>query len=130
MRLRKTMAIYALIVGLAMIGVWIVLLVTGQDLRLQNELRTIPFEIGMAITSDMLTAIMLMVAGFGLIKNHNWAIKVFLLSMGFLFYSVVNAVGLYGQRGDLAFIIMFGAILMLAVTFTAFALQRRAEINS
>ncbi len=126
MGLRKTAAIYALIVGLAIIGVWIILLVTGQDTRLQNELRTIPFEIGMAITSDMLTAIMLLVAGFGLIKKYNWAIKVFLLSMGFLFYSVVNAVGLYGQRGEVPFIIMFGVILMLAVTFTTFALTKKA----
>jgi len=114
MVLRKTAAIYALIVGISMIGVWILLIATGQDQRLQDELRNIPFEIGMAITSDILTAIVLLVAGIGLIKDSNWAAKVFLLSMGLLFYSVVNAVGLYGQRGDLAFIIMFCVILAFA----------------
>jgi hypothetical protein len=123
MKLKRTAAIYAIVVGVAMIGTWIMLLVTGQDPQLQTELQTIPFAIGMAITSDFLTAGVLLIGGFGLIVNHEWAVKVFLLSMGFLFYSVINAAGLYGQRGDMAFSSMFAIIFILAVIFTVFALR-------
>ena len=130
MRLRRTAAGYTIIVGLAMIGLWIMLLMTGQDPQLQTELRTIPIAISMAITSDFLTAAVLIAAGFGLIMNSEWAAKVFLLAMGFLFYSVVNAAGLYGQRGDIPFISMFAVIFVLAVVFTVLALQKRSESNS
>jgi hypothetical protein len=127
MRLRRTAAGYAIIVGLAMIGIWIMLLITEQDQQLQTELRTIPIAISMAITSDFLTAAVLFAAGFGLFKNNEWAGKVLLLAMGFLFYSVINAAGLYGQRGDITFIIMFAVIFILAVIFTVLALQKRSE---
>ena len=127
MSLRRTAAGYAIIVGLAMIGVWIMLLTTGQDPQLQTELRTVPIAISMAIASDFLTAAVLIAAGFGLIINSGWAIKAFLLAMGFLFYSVVNAAGLYGQRGDIPFIIMFAIIFILAVVFTVLALRKWSE---
>ena len=63
MSLRRTAAVYSIIVGLAMIGVWIILLITGQDPQLQTELQTTPFAISMAITSDFLTAAALITAG-------------------------------------------------------------------
>ena len=110
-----------------MIGIWVMLLVTKHDPQLQTELQTIPFSIGMAITSDFLTAAALLAGGFGLIMNREWAVKVFLLSMGFLFYSVVNAAGLYGQRGDFAFIGMFAVIFIFAVIFTASSFYQESE---
>ena len=129
MKLRRTAAIYSIIVGFAMIGIWVMLLATGQDPELQTELQTIPIAIRMAITADFLTAAVLLIGGFGLIANRDWAVKVFLLSMGFLLYSVVNAAGLYGQRGDLAFISMFSVIFVLAVVFTVFAFQKEIETS-
>ena len=127
MKFRRAAAMYSIIVGFAMIGIWIMLLVTRQDPQLQTELQTMPFAIGMAITSDFLTAAVLLAGGFGLIMNHEWAVKVFLLSMGFLFYSIVNAAGLYGQRGDFAFIGMFAVIFILAVIFTVSSFYRESE---
>jgi hypothetical protein len=92
---------------------------------LQHELETTPVSISMAIVSDFLTAGMLLVAGIGLIRGCKWAVKAFLFSMGFLFYSVVNAAGYYGQRGDLPFVVMFAIIFILALVFTVFALKTK-----
>jgi hypothetical protein len=128
MKCRKIASVYAIIVGLGMIGIWILLLITGQDPQLQHELETIPISISMAIVSDFLTAGVLLAAGLGLIRDRKWAMKVFLLSMGFLFYSVVNAAGFYGQRGDLPFVIMFAIIFVLALVFTVFALQTKNNV--
>jgi hypothetical protein len=117
--------VFAIIVGLGMIGIWALLLITGQDPQLQHEMETIPVSISMAIVSDFLTAGMLLAAGIGLIKDCKWAVKVFLLSMGLLFYSVVNAAGYYGQRGDLPFVVMFAIIFVLALVFTVIALKTK-----
>ena len=127
MKLRRTASMYAIVTGLGMIGVWIMLLVTGNDPQLQNELETIPLSITMAIISDVLTGTTLMAAGIGLLMKKEWSIKVFLLSMGFLFYSVINAAGFYGQRGDIGFVIMFAVIFILAIIFTALALRKNPE---
>jgi hypothetical protein len=115
---------YAIVTGLGMIGVWIMLLVTGNDPQLQNELETIPLSITMTIISDVLTGITLITGGMGLLMKKEWSVKVFLLSMGFLFYSVINAAGFYGQRGDIGFVVMFAVIFILAVMFTVLALHK------
>jgi hypothetical protein len=99
------------------------LLITGQDPELQNSLKTEPIAIGLHIAAEFLTAIALLIAGIGLFTDRSWAVKVFLLSVGFLTYSVINASGFYGQRGDLPFIGMFAVIFALAVVFSAFALR-------
>ena len=130
MKLRKTAAIYSIVVGLAMIGIWMMLLITGQDPELQNSLQTEPIAVGLHLAAEFLTAIILLIGGFGLIADRGWAVKVFLLSMGFLMYSVLNASGFYGQRGDLPFIGMFAAILTLAVIFSVLVLQRGGQTSS
>jgi hypothetical protein len=127
MKLRKTAAIYSIIVGLGMIGVWLMLLITGQDPQLAEELRTIPFAISMGIASDIITALALLIAGYALLTGRRWAAKMFLLAIGLLLYSVINAAGLYGQRGDAAFTIMFTIIFILAVIFTMAAFRAPAH---
>jgi hypothetical protein len=127
MKLRKTASIFAIITGLGIIGVWTMLLMTGNDPQLQNELETIPASITMAIMSDMLTGAVLLAGGIGLLVSREWSVKVFLLSMGFLFYSVINAAGFYGQRGDIVFVIMFTVIFVMAVVFTVMAFRKNVE---
>jgi hypothetical protein len=127
MKLRKTASIFAIITGLGIIGVWTMLLMTGNDPQLQNELETIPASITMAIISDMLTGAALLAGGIGLLVSREWSVKVFLLSMGFLFYSVINAAGFYGQRGDIVFVIMFTVIFVMAVVFTVMAVRKNVE---
>jgi len=130
MKLRKTAAIYSIVVGLAMIGAWIMLFMTGQDAELQNSLQTEPITLGLHLAAEFLTSIVLLVAGIGLFTDRSWAVKVFLLSIGFLTYSVVNAAGFYAQRGDLPFISMFAAIFTLALIFSVLALRTTRDKNA
>ena len=126
MKFRKITAIYSLIVGLGMTAVWVMLLISGKDAQLQNELQTIPFSISLAIASDLITAAALLVAGVAVLRRAGWAYKPFLLGMGALFYSVINAIGLYGQRGDVAFLAMFDVILVFGLVLTVFTLKHLA----
>jgi hypothetical protein len=128
MKFRRITAIYSLIVGLGMTAVCVMLLISGQDAQLQNELQTIPFSISLAIASDLITAVALLVAGVAVLRRAGWAYKPFLLGMGALFYSVINAIGLYGQRGDVAFLAMFDIILVFGLALTVLTLKHLAPL--
>lgn len=125
MKLRRTAAIYAIVVGFTMIGMWIMLLATGQV----PELSTTPIEITFLLVVEFLTAIMLLIGGFGLITNRNWGFKAYLLSMGLLIYAVVNAAGHSGQQGDLAMIVVFGVVFVLAVIFIVSSFYEKGETS-
>ena len=113
MRLRKTIAIYSIFIGIAMLSIWTVQLATGQA----PELQTAPIEIAMAITADWLTAIMLLVVGVGLLSRHNWAYKLYLFALGMLIYSVLISSGYFGQLGNTIFVILFAVLFILSVVF-------------
>jgi hypothetical protein len=113
MKLRKTIAIYSIFVGIGMIGIWIMQLVTGQA----PELQTAPIEIAMAITADWLTAIMLLAAGVGLLSMRNWAYKLYLFALGMLVYSVLISSGYFGQSGNTIFLILFAVLFILSALF-------------
>ncbi|MDD5703590.1 MAG: hypothetical protein PHU23_16275 [Dehalococcoidales bacterium] len=115
MKFRRSIAIFSIVVGIAMLAIWIIQLLTGQA----RELETAPIEIALAITADWLTAGMLLASGIGLLLNRNWAAKLSLFSLGMLVYSVLISSGYFGQLGNLSFIIMFGAIFILSVFFIA-----------
>ena len=125
MKLRRTAAIYAIIVGIAMVGMWSRDLLTGQV----PELITEPIDIILTIVAEYLTAVALMISGFGLIKKRSWGFKAFLLSMGFLLYSVMSAAGYFGQKGEFVMLGMMVVIFILAVVFAVFALQKESLGN-
>ena len=77
-------AIFAIIVGVAMIGQWSVSYVTKQIPELQSE----PIRICFHIAGEMATAILLIVGGVGLLIVKPWAPALFLVSIGMLFYTI------------------------------------------
>ncbi len=125
MRLKKTAAVYSIIVGFVMIGMWIMHLFTGQV----PELRTAPIQITIHIVAEFVTATMLLIGGFGLIANRSWGFKVYLLSMGLLAYSVLYAAGYFGQLGDLMMVTMFAVLFILTVLFTVCSFYQKSEPN-
>ena len=123
MKLRKTIAVYSIIVGIAMLGIWTVQLLTGQA----PELKTAPIEIALAITADWLTAIMLLVSGFGLLSGRNWAYKLYLFAFGMLVYSVLISSGYFGQLGNAIFVALFAVLFILCVIFVVSNVLQKNE---
>lgn len=111
---KKLAAIFNIIIGISMIGTWALLLGTKNVV----EIKTKPIEILFHIFSEIATALLLLISGFGIITNKRWSSKLFLLSMGALLYSVINAVGFYGQSGDFIMVIVFVVISVAATIFT------------
>ncbi|MBH1940920.1 hypothetical protein I5677_08460 [Mobilitalea sibirica] len=119
MNLRKGKAIFAIFIGVSIISLWIMLFLSSQI----PELRTEPISISLHIFSEILLAITLIIAGIKLFKDTNNSKKWFLLAMGLLIYSVINAAGYYGQNNEWAMVIMFGVIFMISTFFVVLSLK-------
>jgi len=123
MKFKKTIAIYSIIVGLAMIGTWSIQLLTGQA----RELQTAPIEIALAITADWTTAIVLIISGIGLLMNRIWALKLYLFTLGMLVYSLLISSGYFGQLGNTAFVILFIILLIFSMVFVVANIVQKTD---
>ena len=113
MNIRRLLGAYAIGVGLAIFGLWVALLGTGQV----PELRTAPIEIGYHLVAEGLTAVLLLVAGIAVLRGSSLADRLLAFSLGMLLYTVVNSAGYYGQLGEWAMVGMFAALTLLTALF-------------
>ena len=104
--------VYAIVIGLGIIGLWIMLLLTKQVPELETE----PVAIAFHITAEIIMGILSLLSGIFLLIDLSWAPYFFILAMGLVIYAVINAVGYYGQRKQWVFVIMFGIILIASVS--------------
>lgn len=112
--------IYAVVVGLGMVGLWTMLLVTGQVPELESE----PWSIALHLAAEFLTAIALLVSGYGLLRQRTWARGFYLFAAGMLFYTLVQSPGYYLDRGDGAFAWMFAGLAAAGALATGHLLLR------
>ena len=104
--------IYAIVIGIGILGLWTMLLLTKQV----PELKTEPVAIAFHITAEIIMGILSLVSGIFLLIGLSWAPYFFILAMGLVIYAVINAAGYYGQRKQWSFVIMFGIILIASVS--------------
>ncbi len=123
---RKVAAPYAVIVGVLMIGQWIMFIATGQVPELEAE----PVRISFHLAAEFLTAILLVIGGLGLFTRRKWSLRLYLVAMGMLLYTVIVSPGYFAQLGELAFVGMFAVLIILTVVFIALAISRGGEFRS
>ena len=104
--------IYAIIIGIGIIGLWTMLLRTKQV----PESKTEPIAIRFHIAAEMVMGILSLISGIFLLIGLSWAYFLFILAMGLVIYAVINSAGYYGQRKQWPFVIMFGIILIVSVS--------------
>jgi hypothetical protein len=129
MKYRKISVIYALVVGLFMIGLWLSLIFSTHNSFLQNTPQAVAVSGPLALAAFLLTAGALLTSGISLLKRKSWANTSFLLAMGALFYSLINAVSLYGQKGNIGLLIMFDIILLIGLALTVITLRQVPSIQ-
>lgn len=103
--------LFALIVGVGMIGQWSISFVS----RRIPELTTEPKRICFHIAGEMVTAITLVVSGIGLLAAAPWAQTFFLVSIGMLFYTAIVSPGYFAQRGSWIWVLIFAVIIGLGL---------------
>jgi len=104
-------AYYSVAVGTLIIVQWIFFIATGNV----AEFHVIPLEISLHITAEVMTALLLLISGFLLLKRKKKAIKWNLLAQGMLIYTVINSSGYFAQLSQWLFVFMFFVLLVLSI---------------
>jgi len=104
-------ALFAIIVGVGMIGQWSVSYASKQIPELDTE----PIRIWFHITGEMVTAIMLIISGIGLLAATTWSPTLFFVSLGMLFYTAIVSPGYFAQRGQWIWVLIFCTVIALGV---------------
>ena len=81
-------AVYAVVVGIAMIGHWAFSLARNQVPELQTE----PIRIRFHLAAEFVTAAALLAGGSGLLLDCAWGLNAYLVSIGMLAVLLVLAV--------------------------------------
>lgn len=124
MKIHKVTSIYSAVIGISMIGLWIMLLSTNQV----PELATEPYRILAHILAEILTAALLIISAYGLLRRKSWSQQMHPFSQGALLYTLIASPGYYLQTGDLPMVIMFSIILVMNIAFLLLALTRPKEL--
>jgi len=105
-------AVFAIMVGLGMIGQWAASYLSKQIPELESE----PIRIRFHIAAEITTAFCLIGAGGGLLAKTNWSIPLYLVASGMLFYTSIVSPGYFAQKGQWGWLVMFGIILVLGIS--------------
>ncbi|MFW5927713.1 MAG: hypothetical protein ACOCSL_00825 [Thermoplasmatota archaeon] len=119
MNIKKYTSIYYIFIGIPMIGMWIMFYINGQIPELNSE----PVRIGMHLTAEFTTALMLILSGIALLKNWSKAIYIFQFSMGMLIYTLIQSPGYFAQQGEISFVCMFAIFILLALIFLIYSIK-------
>jgi len=103
--------IFAILVGLLLLGQWVFSLASGRV----PELETAPLAIGFHLAAEILTALALILSGLALLKKRPWGRTLFFVAGGMVLYSVINSPGYFAQRGQWPMVGMFAVLFFLAV---------------
>lgn len=104
-------AIYSMIIGTGMIAQWTMSFIAKQI----PELITEPIRIWFHIAAELITAILLIISGVGLLRSAAWSRTLNLIAMGMLFYTCIVSPGYFAQQGNWAWLVMFSVIILLGI---------------
>jgi len=125
MMLRNIIAIYSIFIGVLMAGMWGVFIIMGQV----PEFAIKPAEITLHLIAEFLTAILLIVAGTGILKKQRKAYNLNLVALGMLLYTLIVSSGYYLQKGEPLFVGMFGLFLILTIIALVISFKKEYEIK-
>ena len=104
-------SIYALVVGIGMIGQWGVSLASRQV----PEIKTEPYRIAFHLAGEFLTALALIAAGVGMLVGAPWGRPLYPAAVGMLLYTVIVSPGYFAQKRQWPMVGMFAVLLVLAL---------------
>lgn len=99
-------------IGLAILGLWTMLLVRRQVPELQAGLPSIRFH----IAAEVGTAIALVVGGVALAVDTSWAAVMAAAGLGAALYSTINSPGYYADKRAWSTVGMFAVLAVLVLT--------------
>jgi hypothetical protein len=102
--------IYSITVGISLIGFWVVVYLKKMlDSFIDNS-----FERLFHIIAELMISVLALISGIVILTNQPWGIFVFILTMGFLIYASVNAIGIYGKKKTWWLVILLATVAMIS----------------
>ena len=121
--MRKLTAIYSILMGVLLIGTWLVLFALGQVPALWTQ----PLDTGFLLAAEFLTGISLVAGGWGLLTVRPWGFTLVLFAFGMMFYTVVRSIGLFAEQGVLLAAAWFILVTVLTLILMGYFLQRISQ---
>jgi hypothetical protein len=121
LELRKIAAIYCLLVGISMFGMWSVFIASGSVPEFDER----PAEIGLHLIAEFATALSLIIAGYGLLSKKSWGLNSYIFASGLLTYTLIVSPGYYVTRDEIALVVMFAIFLVIDIALLACMLRKR-----
>jgi hypothetical protein len=119
----KVTAIYSILMGILLIGTWLVLFALGQV----PELWTQPLDTGFLLLAEFLTGIGLIVGGYGVLAVRQWGFILVLFALGMMFYTVVRSIGLFAEQGVAFAAGWFILVTLLMVLLMGYLLRHPSQ---
>ena len=113
---RKIAGSYSIILGVAVIILWFFIF-KNQNIP---EGKTALF---FHVFSEFLMAFTCILSGIMMLRKTPYAKPVNLLALGMVIYSVLNAAGYYGGKGDLAMLFLFSVLFVLTLVVAILSLR-------
>lgn len=113
MSIRMLSALYAIFAGVAIFGVWFLLIATGKV----PDVVTKPTEIRFHLLAEGMTAIILITGGVGLLWRKKNAFQMHTISLGMLLYTTLVTAGVYAQQGLATLELLFLGLTVLTIYF-------------
>jgi hypothetical protein len=104
-------AIFSILVGVGMIGQWTLAYVKQQIPELETERIRILFH----IAAELITALVLIAGGIGLLCCVEWGVPLYLIAIGMLCYTAIVSPGYFAQQGQWGWLGLFSVLLILAL---------------
>jgi len=104
-------AIFGIVVGIGMIGQWLMSYFSKQI----PELKTEPIRIGFHLAAEASTAVMLIVSGILMLTGAGMGQSLFLIAAGMMFYTCIVSPGYFAQQGKWAWLVMFSALIIAGI---------------
>lgn len=106
----KIIAIYSIFIGISVISMWGVIL-SGQVVPEG------PIEMSFHLFSEFLMAVLCIVSGILMLKRKAVGRLLNIAGLSMVIYSVLNAAGYYGEKGETPMLVMFGVLFVFTTGF-------------
>lgn len=101
---------YSLLAGTMILGWW-----GFRSAKNQVPKRFAPKEVMFHLAAEVLTALLLIVSGIGLLLGFAWTKILSPMSLGMLLYAVINIAGTYAQQNNRQMLIILATVVILTV---------------
>ncbi|MBU1159289.1 MAG: hypothetical protein KKE24_08115 [Candidatus Thermoplasmatota archaeon] len=126
MNIRSAVAAYSIIIGIMMAAMWSVFALTDQI----PELESSPLEISFHLAAELTTAFALLLGGVAITMRRHWGYQANMVALGMLSYTVIVSPGYYAESGELAFVAMFGVLMILTLAFIVISIVKKDDIRT